>query len=208
MWHGNESGTLTHVYCSFCGKRQDQVTQLTAGPGHLFICNECAEFCREMIEQGHSLSQWREWREWKIEPIEPTSIIESTYTNYEAIRRAVLDYVEGIDEIDATKIECSIHPDLLTRGFLAAQEGSSSLSTLTFAELLEKRNMAQKKRNTQKDIYISDFGDQIATVKLTGWWGTDYLHLAKDQNRWMIVNILRHLHPQRSTWLDNPDKHL
>lgn len=81
MWHGNERGTLTLANCSFCGKRQDQVTLLTAGPGHLFICNECASFCRKMLEQGHSLSQWREWREWKIEPDEATAIMDSTHTD-------------------------------------------------------------------------------------------------------------------------------
>ena len=43
----------------------------------------------------------------------------------------------------------------------------------------------------------------IATVRLTAWWGSDDLRLAKDRKYWMIVNILRHLHPQDSTWLDN-----
>jgi hypothetical protein len=40
-------------------------------------------------------------------------------------------------------------------------------------------------------------------VRLTAWWGSDDLRLAKDRKYWMIVNILRHLHPQGSTWLDN-----
>jgi len=43
----------------------------------------------------------------------------------------------------------------------------------------------------------------IATVRLTAWWGSDDLRQAKDRKYWMIVNILRHLHPQDSTWLDN-----
>jgi hypothetical protein len=195
MWYGKEPETLTLAHCSFCGKRQDQVLRLIPGPGHLFICNECADFYREMVEQGHPLSQWREW---KTEHIEPTAIIEPIHTDYEAIRRAVLDYVEGIEEADSTKIERSIHPDLQTRGSLAAKEGSSRLIPLTLAELLEMRNNSQKEGKTPKDLLIYDLGDQIATVKLTAWWGTDYLHLAKDQDQWMIVNILRHMHPPNS----------
>ena len=36
--------------CSFCGKAQDEVASLIAGPGRIFICNECVELCHE-IEQ-------------------------------------------------------------------------------------------------------------------------------------------------------------
>jgi ATP-dependent Clp protease ATP-binding subunit ClpX len=36
--------------CSFCGKPQDQVKRLIAGP-NVFICNECIELCQEIIEE-------------------------------------------------------------------------------------------------------------------------------------------------------------
>ena len=200
MWYGKEPETLTLAHCSFCGKRQDRVTRLTPGPGHLCICNECVDFCREEVEQGHPLPQWREWR------TEPTVIIEPIHTAYEAIRRTVLDYVEGIEEGDPTRIERSIHPDLKARGLLAAAEGAQSLIPLTFTELLELRNASRQKgkmpQAARTDMLICDLGDRIATVKLTAWWGTDYLHLAKDHERWMIVNLLRNVHPQVSNWLD------
>lgn len=201
MWYGNVQETLTIAHCSFCGKSQDQVTPLTPGPGHLFICHECVDFCRDMVEQGHPLSQWREWQ---TELAEPTAITGSIHPAYEAIRRAVLDYVEGIEEGDPTRIERSVHPDLQTRGFLAVKEGSSSLITLTFPELLEMKKNSQKDGKMPKDMIIYDLGDQIATVKLTAWRGTDYLHVAKEQDQWMIVNILRHMHAQDNNWLDNP----
>ncbi len=38
--------------CSFCGKQQDQVERLIAGPGGMFICNECVDLCREIIEEN------------------------------------------------------------------------------------------------------------------------------------------------------------
>ncbi len=36
--------------CSFCGKSQLNVAKLIAGPG-VYICNECIELCREIIEE-------------------------------------------------------------------------------------------------------------------------------------------------------------
>ncbi|MFY9612537.1 MAG: ATP-dependent Clp protease ATP-binding subunit ClpX, partial [Tissierellaceae bacterium] len=36
--------------CSFCGKPQDQVKRLIAGP-NVYICNECIELCQEIIEE-------------------------------------------------------------------------------------------------------------------------------------------------------------
>jgi len=38
-------------HCSFCGKNQDQVKRLIAGPGAVYICDECVELCREIIEE-------------------------------------------------------------------------------------------------------------------------------------------------------------
>lgn len=38
------------LYCSFCGKRQDQVKRLIAGP-HVYICDECIGLCSEIIEE-------------------------------------------------------------------------------------------------------------------------------------------------------------
>ncbi|MCK8815844.1 ATP-dependent Clp protease ATP-binding subunit ClpX [Natroniella sulfidigena] len=44
---GDEKGQLK---CSFCGKVQDQVQKLVAGPG-VYICDECIELCNEIIEE-------------------------------------------------------------------------------------------------------------------------------------------------------------
>ncbi len=46
------STTVNSSCCSFCQKQQDQVVHLTNGPGGVHICNECVEYCREMIENG------------------------------------------------------------------------------------------------------------------------------------------------------------
>jgi len=38
------------LQCSFCGKMQDQVRKLVAGPG-VYICDECIELCNEILEE-------------------------------------------------------------------------------------------------------------------------------------------------------------
>src|SRR5256886_9796432 len=44
-------GTRGQYHCSFCGKSQDQVRRLIAGPGAVYICDECVELCREIISE-------------------------------------------------------------------------------------------------------------------------------------------------------------
>jgi ATP-dependent Clp protease ATP-binding subunit ClpX len=39
-----------HLKCSFCGKNQDQVRRLIAGP-NVYICDECVELCDEIIQE-------------------------------------------------------------------------------------------------------------------------------------------------------------
>ena len=42
------------VRCSFCGQTQSQVGQMIAGPGGIYICDECIEVCREVMKEGES----------------------------------------------------------------------------------------------------------------------------------------------------------
>ena len=40
-----------HVKCSFCGKKQEQVRKLIAGPEGVYICDECIDICADMIAE-------------------------------------------------------------------------------------------------------------------------------------------------------------
>lgn len=46
----DNKNTNDAVRCSFCGKAQEEVRKLVAGPG-VYICDECIELCREIIEE-------------------------------------------------------------------------------------------------------------------------------------------------------------
>lgn len=52
------------LYCSFCGKSQDEVLKLIAGPS-VFICDECVELCM-YLNHEHALpvngeAEYRSW---------------------------------------------------------------------------------------------------------------------------------------------------
>ena len=121
----------------------------------------------------------------------------------EASRQAVLDYVEGVYNVDPARIERSVHPSLHKGGFFKeGADGSYSFTTMTFAEMvdLSKRYNADGKmpKDAPKEITIFDVQEQIASVKLVAWWGVDYMHLAKYGGKWMIVNVFWQTHPAQS----------
>lgn len=46
----NDDGTIK-LFCSFCSKGTDEVTDMIAGPS-VFICNECVALCNEIIKEN------------------------------------------------------------------------------------------------------------------------------------------------------------
>ncbi len=113
----------------------------------------------------------------------------------EAVKQAVLDYVEGIYEVDHKRIERSVHPELAKRGFYVKKgETAYNGTPMTFTQLVELAKTYNKggrvPKDAPKEVVIYDVLDQTASAKLTAVWGIDYMHLAKYDGKWMIVNIL------------------
>ncbi len=50
-------GSRGQYHCSFCGKGQENVRRLIAGPGAVYICDECVELCREIIDEEQQPAQ-------------------------------------------------------------------------------------------------------------------------------------------------------
>lgn len=76
----NESGKL---FCSFCGKNQDDVRKLIAGPS-VFICDECVDLCNDIIRE-------------EIQEVEEQENSDSLPTPAE-IKNKLDDYVIGQDK--------------------------------------------------------------------------------------------------------------
>ncbi len=70
----NSKNMRTTYRCSFCGKSQDQVQRLIAGPGGVYICDECIDLCREIIEEEQATVTKPRLQTGKIPP--PKKIYE------------------------------------------------------------------------------------------------------------------------------------
>jgi hypothetical protein len=112
----------------------------------------------------------------------------------EAVKQAVLDYVEALYEADPARIERSIHRELFKLGFERDKDGAYKPYRMTYQELYDLAARWNKTgripKNSKKEIVVYDVADQTASAKLTAMWGIDYLHLAKFDGKWMITDIL------------------
>ena len=75
------------VKCSFCGKTQDQVKRLVAGPNDIFICNECIKLCDSIISE-----------EIRVEEVEDFSELPKP----QEIKKILDEYVIGQNEAKRT----------------------------------------------------------------------------------------------------------
>jgi ATP-dependent Clp protease ATP-binding subunit ClpX len=53
----NSNSGRRRYQCSFCGKEQDQVGRLIAGPDHVFICDECVTTCQRLLTEESAPSK-------------------------------------------------------------------------------------------------------------------------------------------------------
>ena len=133
----------------------------------------------------------------------PAAAQQEANADREAVRQAVLDYVEGIYNVQPERIERSVSPNLAKMGFYrppteTAYRPGRSMAFQQLVEIAKNFNKDGKlSKDAPKDIVLYDVLDQTATVKLTADWGTDYMHLAKIDGKWMIVNVLWQSHPPK-----------
>lgn len=111
------------------------------------------------------------------------------------VHAAVLDYVNGIYHADTSLIYRSVRQELAKRGYWIPRNASTyTTAPMSFAALVEvARTWNAAGRDVSrapKEIRILDILDQTASVRLTAAWGVDYMHLARYDGRWMIVNVL------------------
>ncbi len=119
------------------------------------------------------------------------------------MRQAALDYVEGIYTVDTSRIERSVHKNLTKRGFWRepADTAYRPESVMTFDQLMKLTAVWNKdgKRDTSiKEVTVLDVLDQTASAKIVAMWGIDYMHLAKYDGRWQIINIVWQAHPPKA----------
>jgi len=118
----------------------------------------------------------------------------------EAIKQTALDYIEGWYEGNPERMERALHPELAKRIVRTSKEGMSNLNQISAMTLVQytRRGGGKNtpKEKQQKDVTILDVFENAASVKIVASDWIDYLHMAKWNGRWVIVNVLWELKPQ------------
>ena len=113
----------------------------------------------------------------------------------EAVERAVLDYVEGVEQGRPELIQRSVHPDLAKFGFYRKKPGAEHrVIPMTYDGLVDLAATMKKDGyvpdNATHRVEMFEVLDLTASIKLTAFWGIDYMHLAKYDGKWKIVQVL------------------
>ena|SRR5687768_3596059 len=129
----------------------------------------------------------------------PSLLPAQTATDSAAIRTAALDYIDGWYTGDAARMERALHPELAKRIVETDPRGYSRLSQQSAMTLVQntrrgfgKELPADRRRN---EVRILDVYGNAASVRIRAATWVDYMHLAKSNGRWVIVNVLWELDP-------------
>jgi len=120
----------------------------------------------------------------------------------QAITQAAVDYAESWYTGDPARMERALHPELAKR-IVVTRDGKSRLEQMGAMTLVQGVKSGAGKNTPKekmlKDVTILDTFGNTASVKLvmSGW--IDYMHVAKYNGRWVIVNVLWETNPK------NPD---
>ena len=131
-----------------------------------------------------------------LSALSPRTTVAQSSVDRDGVTRAALDYIEGFYEGDTAKLVRSIRPDVYKYGFdWVAKDKRYVGEQMTWDEILGyARRFKERGRTTPatapKKVDVLDMLDQTASAKVTAWWGTDYVLLAKYDGKWMITHVL------------------
>ena len=98
-------------------------------------------------------------------------------------------------------MERALHPELAKRIVRSNKDGVSQLGQMSAMSLVQGTRRGGGKNTLreqqQKDVTILDVYENAASVKIVAADWIDYLHMAKFNGRWVIINVLWELKPAR-----------
>ena len=121
------------------------------------------------------------------------SVSAQTAADSAGIRSAALDYIEGWYTADARRMEQALHPALAKRIVETDPKSHKSiLGQMGAKELIQNTRAGGGKaaKRRQTDVSILDIYQGAASAKVIAGDWVDYLHLARWNGRWVIVNVL------------------
>ena len=127
---------------------------------------------------------------------------QQTTPDAELIKQTALDYIEGWYDANAERMERALHPELAKRIVQSDQKGRSHFGHMGAMQLVQYTRTSDGKNipkdKQQKDVTVLDIFGNAASAKIVASDWIDYLHLAKWNGRWVIVNVLWELKPKEA----------
>jgi hypothetical protein len=122
-----------------------------------------------------------------------------TKSDSASIRAAALDYIDGWYAGDGARMARAVHPELAKRIVRTGADGVSKLEQMSAMTLVDRTAAGGGTRTPesrrQHDVAILDIFENVASVKVVAADWIDYLHLARYNGAWRIVNVLWELKP-------------
>jgi hypothetical protein len=112
------------------------------------------------------------------------------------IKRVALAYIEAQHNPNPKLMEGALHPRMVKRSVFRNKTAQKDFISEFFAEnmiiLAETYNVKGDKfpKNPRKEIKLLDVSARTASVKLLADAWIDYMHIAKENGEWKIINVL------------------
>jgi hypothetical protein len=117
-----------------------------------------------------------------------------------AIRATALDYIDGFYTGDAVRMERALHDDLAKRIVERKPGGPEVLQEMTAEQLIAMTarggGTGMPDERKRSDVSILDIHGNMASVKIVAGSWVDYMHIARVDGQWVIVNVLWEMLPQ------------
>jgi hypothetical protein len=132
--------------------------------------------------------------------INAASAPAQTAADSSAIIATALDYIDGFYTSDADRMERALHPELAKRIVVDPAGPESRLQNMSAQQLIDATaggGAARIPDNAKKeDVSIMDIYHNMASVRIDAGVWIDYLHVARWNGEWKIVNVLWEMAPR------------
>lgn len=163
----------TNISCSFCGKTQEQVGKIIAGPG-VYICDECITLSKEIIDNDFAITEYSDIEDVP-KPQEIYNTLQDFVIGQEEAKRtlsvAVYNHYKRVNHVLNTKDEGDIH--LQKSNILLAGPTGSGKTYLaqTLARILDVPFAIADATNLTEAGYV---GEDVENILLKLLQAADY----------------------------------
>lgn len=111
------------------------------------------------------------------------------------IKQTITNYIEGYYLGDPKRVESALSPEMAKRVVAKTKEGKEVLKNSTAESFIKQAATGEGPKyypegKRRLEIKVFEIHGKIATAKAIGQDWTDYIHLARIDGKWLIVNVI------------------